>query len=73
MQNGDTRGHLMLKEAEYTELVASLASTKLSEIDECEGEEFEGKVTALLGLKAQQQVLELIPQAKVRSTLKRRL
>ena len=37
-----------------------LASTKRSEIDEGEGEEFEAKVMNRLGLKAQQQALELI-------------
>ena len=36
------------------------ASTKLSEIDEGEGEEFEAEVMALLGLKAQEQALEFI-------------
>jgi uncharacterized protein len=36
------------------------ASTKLAEIDEGEGEEFEAKVMALGGLKAQQQAREVI-------------
>jgi len=36
------------------------ASTKLSEIDEGKGKEFEAKVMDLLGLKAQQQALEFI-------------
>ena len=42
------------------ELVASLASTKRSEIDKREGEEFEAEVNARVGLKAQQHALELI-------------
>src|SRR5713226_7896539 len=40
------------------------ASTKLSEIDECEGEEFEPEMTNLCGLKAQQQTLEFVLPGK---------
>src|SRR5262249_21122270 len=39
-------------------------STKLPEVDEGEGEEFEPKMTSLFGLKAQQQAFEFILPGK---------
>src|SRR5215813_4797709 len=40
------------------------ASTELPEVDECEGDEFEPKMTTLFGLKAQQQAFEFILPGK---------